>query len=50
MTLEVMFAFLALFLAAKAIEHRNPQDQVWPIVSIGAWVCAAVAVVLALIP
>ena len=48
MTLEALFAFLALFLAVKAVEYRgvNPLDV---ICSVGAWICAGVAVVLAVV-
>lgn len=47
MTIELLFAFLALFFAAKAIE-----DQPYPldaVCSIASWICAGVAVVLFII-
>lgn len=44
MTLELLFAFLAVFLGVKAIEDGPATLAV--ICSVGAWICAGITVVL----
>lgn len=47
MTLEILFAFLALFLGVKALEDQPATLGL--ICSVGAWICAGVTVVLVLV-
>lgn len=44
---ETLFAFLAVFLAVKAIEEAPEPLHI--ICSLGSWICAVVTVVLVLV-
>lgn len=49
MTFEILFAFVAIFFAVKAVEYDARVPSLAAICSIGAWICAGVAVILVVV-
>jgi hypothetical protein len=49
MSVELLLAFIAIFLGVKAVEYRGDPQPIYAICSYGAWIAFAVCVILALV-